>query len=72
MTENAIATYLVEGMSCNSCAASVSEEVGEIDGVTDVTADAATGRLEVEGTDVSDEHVRDAVEEAGYRVAGRA
>ena len=72
MTENAIATYVVEGMSCSHCVASVSEEVSEIDGVTDVSVDLATGRLEVEGTDVNDEQVKNAVEEAGYRVAGRS
>lgn len=72
MTENAIATYVVEGMSCSHCVSSVREEVAEIDGVTDVRVDLSTGRLEVEGTGVSDEQVRNAVEEAGYRVAGRS
>lgn len=72
MTEKAIATYVVEGMSCTHCVASVREEVSELDGVSGVRVDLATGRLEVEGTDVTDERVRDAVEGAGYRIAGHA
>ena len=72
MTDKTPATYIVEGMSCGHCVASVSEEVAELDGVTDVNVDLATGRLEVVGDGFSDETVRAAVEEAGYRVSGRA
>lgn len=72
MTDAANVTYVVEGMSCTHCVASVSEVVAEIDGVARVEVDLATGHLDVEGTDVSEEQVSDAVKEAGYRVAGRA
>ena len=72
MTRKRSATYVVEGMSCGHCAASVSDEVSAVEGVTDVVVDLTTGRLEVEGADVNDEMVRDAVEAAGYRVAGHA
>jgi copper chaperone CopZ len=63
-------TYIVEGMTCEHCRASVIEEVSEVPGAEAVEVDLATGRLEVRG-DVSDEAVAEAVEEAGYRLAGQ-
>ena len=71
MTENAHATYTVEGMSCGHCVASVREEVAEVSGVTEVAVDLASGRMQVAGDGFSDERVRAAVEEAGFRVVGR-
>jgi copper chaperone len=61
--------YTVEGMSCEHCVRSVREEVGEIEGVTAVHVDLATGRLRVSGQRFSDEAVTAAVDEAGYHVA---
>lgn len=61
------ATYRVEGMTCGHCEMSVSEEVGELPGVTGVEVDAKTGRLTV-GGDVAADAVTTAVERAGYRV----
>lgn len=69
MTPSATRTYTVEGMSCDHCRASVSEEVGELAGIDRVEVELATGRLEVSGTTVDDDAVRAAVEEAGYRLA---
>lgn len=62
--------YTVTGMTCGHCAASVTEEIEEIPGVSDVVVDHATGSL----TFASDEPVsRDAVDaavvEAGYQLA---
>jgi copper chaperone len=59
--------YRVEGMTCEHCTASVTEEVSEIAGVQDLRIDLPTGRLTVVG-DVSAEAVRAAVDEAGYRL----
>jgi copper chaperone len=59
--------YLVEGMTCEHCKASVTEEVSEVAGVQDVQVDLPTGRLTVVG-DVDVDAVRAAVGEAGYRV----
>ncbi len=58
-------TYTVEGMTCEHCVASVTEEVSELDGVTDVTVELSSGRLTVDG-DVDTEAVRGAVTVAGY------
>jgi copper chaperone len=59
--------YLVEGMTCEHCTVSVAEEVADVAGVQDLEVDLPTGRLTVVG-DVSDDAVRAAVDEAGYRV----
>ncbi|MGI9002455.1 MAG: heavy-metal-associated domain-containing protein [Pseudonocardia sp.] len=61
--------YTVTGMTCEHCVASVTEEVSEIDGVTEVAVDLPTGAVTVtssEPVDAAD--VRAAVEEAGYRI----
>lgn len=61
--------YVVTGMTCDHCVLSVREEVSEVTGVRDVEVDLASGRLTVTGEGVSDDAVRAAVEEAGYRIA---
>ena len=63
-------SYTVSGMTCDHCARSVEEEVGEVAGVRSVDVELASARLTVVGDDFSDVAVRDAVAEAGYRVAG--
>ncbi|HEY9389746.1 MAG TPA: heavy-metal-associated domain-containing protein [Mycobacteriales bacterium] len=62
-------TYTVTGMTCHHCVASVTEEVGEVAGVTDVNVDLDTGRLVVTGEGVDTEAVLAAVAEAGYTAA---
>ncbi len=64
-------TYTVTGMTCGHCAQSVSEEVGKIDGVTNVAVDVPTGQVTVESAaDLDATAVRAAVEEAGYQLTG--
>jgi copper chaperone len=60
--------YVVTGMTCGHCVASVREEVSEVEGVQDVDVDLESGRLSVSGQAFSDEAVKAAVEEAGYAV----
>lgn len=67
---NAPQQYLVEGMTCQHCVASVTEEVAEVAGVERVDVDLASGRVDVHGAGVDDAAVRAAVAEAGYTVAG--
>lgn len=60
-------TFTVIGMTCQHCVASVTEEVSDVDGVTAVDVDLATGALQVTADgEVSADAVRAAVEEAGY------
>ena len=64
-------TYTVTGMTCSHCVSSVSEEVGALEGVTDVAVDLPTGAVTVTSTEpIDDAQVRAAVEEAGYTLAG--
>jgi copper ion binding protein len=64
-------TYTVVGMTCGHCVNAVTEEVGQVPGVSAVEVDLATGGLVVTSdTPVDDTAVRAAVEEAGYEVAG--
>jgi copper chaperone CopZ len=64
-------TYTVTGMTCGHCVASVTEEISEIDGVTDVAVDLPTGAVTVTSVAPLDNaDVRAAVEEAGYQLAG--
>lgn len=61
--------YKVKGMTCGHCVAAVTEEVGAIEGVTDVTVDLASGVVTVaSAAPLDDKAVRDAVDEAGYEV----
>jgi copper chaperone len=65
------ATYPVTGMTCAHCVASVTEEVSEVPGVTDVSVSLEDGTVTVTGDEavVTDAaHVRAAVEEAGYEL----
>lgn len=63
---------LVEGMTCEHCVMSVTEELTELDGVSDVAVQLVPGgRSEVTVTSdgpVATEALRDAVAEAGYEV----
>ena len=68
MSRNA---FTVAGMTCQHCVASVTEEITRIPGVTDVVVDLPTGAVTVTSDQPLDEgHVRAAVEEAGYQLAG--
>ena len=60
--------FTVSGMTCQHCVASVTEEVTDLPGVTEVDVDLATGRLHVVG-DVTAEQVQAAVAEAGSYTA---
>jgi copper chaperone CopZ len=61
--------YAVVGMTCGHCVSSVREEVGEVEGVRSVDVDHGSGRLVVTGQGFTDDAVKAAVEEAGYRLA---
>lgn len=64
------ASYTVTGMTCAHCVASVTEEVQELPGVTDVRVDLDSGSLTVTSEQpLTDSQVGSAVEEAGYALA---
>lgn len=62
--------FTVVGMTCGHCVSSVTEEVTEIAGVSNVDVDLASGNVTITSAEpISDEAVRAAVEEAGYSLA---
>jgi copper chaperone len=63
-------TYTVTGMTCEHCVASVTEEISEISGVSDVAVDLSTGAVQVTSdAPIEAARVRAAVAEAGYQLA---
>lgn len=61
------AVYTVQGMTCQHCAASVSQEVSQVPGVEQAAVDLASGQLTVVGA-ADAAAVKAAVDEAGYAV----
>lgn len=64
--------YIVEGMTCGHCEAAVAEEVREVAGVEAVEVDLESGRVTVHGEGFTEAKIREAVDDAGYEVVGRA
>jgi copper chaperone len=63
------ATYEVKGMTCEHCVRAVTEELKNIEGVSDVSVDLASGQVTVASERRLDEgEVRAAVDEAGYEL----
>jgi copper chaperone len=69
-------TYLVNGMTCGHCVASVTDELRSLPGVRDVTVDLVAdgdSRVVVDSAQpLAETDVRAAVDEAGYRLVGVA
>jgi len=68
-------TVAVTGMTCEHCVASVTEEVSELSGVTDVAVELVPGGTSsvtvTSDGPLDDEALRAAVAEAGYEVVSR-
>jgi len=67
-------TYSVSGMSCGHCVAAVTEEVGGIDGVSDVEVDLVAGGVSrvtvTSAAPLTVQGLRRAIDEAGYSLMG--
>lgn len=64
-------TYSVTGMTCEHCVKAVTGELSTLPGVSAVDVDLASGSVKVTSTDpLPIESVRDAIDEAGYELAG--
>lgn len=64
-------TVTVTGMTCGHCATSVREEISEIAGVLAVDVDVASGVVSIDSdAPVDTAAIKNAVEEAGYQLAG--
>jgi copper chaperone len=64
-----VATYNVTGMTCGHCASTVNDKLSQLDEVTSVDIDVTTGAVTVHSSKpLDDNHVRTAIEDAGYAV----
>ena len=59
-------TWTVEGMTCQHCVTSVTNEVSAVAGVTSVKVDLEHGAVDVVGDGVDSNRVIAAIAEAGY------
>lgn len=70
-TEPAVeATFKIDGMTCEGCAAAVSESLRSVSGVTAVTVDFKSGRAYVQhpaGSQLPRDAVLSAIEKAGFK-----
>ncbi|KOX04494.1 copper-transporting ATPase [Streptomyces sp. NRRL B-1140] len=65
-------TYAVSGMSCGHCKATLTEVIGELDGVRGVEVHLGHGRVTVTSAgEPDDAAITEAVDEAGYELTGR-
>jgi copper chaperone len=60
--------YVVDGMSCGQCSATITEEVQRVPGVNGVEVDLDQRTVTVRGADADDAAIRAAIDEAGYQV----
>lgn len=61
-----ISKYIISGMTCGRCAAHITEEVSELDGVTGVSVSYEDARMMVESEDrLPFDAIIEAVSEAG-------
>lgn len=62
-------TITVSGMTCGHCVNSVTEELSKLAGVTEVSVDLDSGKVEITSdADLDQAQIASAVEEAGYEV----
>jgi copper chaperone CopZ len=62
-------TYTVPAIHCGHCAAAIKQEVSGIAGVHAVDVDLDAKLVTIRGEALSDEALREAIEEAGYEAA---
>ena len=64
-----VTTVKIKGMTCGHCEGRVNTELGKLNGVTDVSASAATAEAVVTSAAALDaQQISEAVIAAGYRV----
>ncbi|WIV12284.1 copper ion binding protein [Proteiniborus sp. MB09-C3] len=61
-------TLTVEGMNCQHCVKAVKNALSQLEGVKSVEVDLAAKKVEVEGDNLQDAAIKEAIEDAGYEV----
>ncbi|MCX4679221.1 heavy-metal-associated domain-containing protein [Streptomyces sp. NBC_01433] len=71
--EGATTVYNVSGMTCGHCKATLTKEIGALDGVLLVDVDVDAGRVSVPTSGAPDDVLlAKVVDDAGYELTGRA
>ncbi|WP_328971441.1 heavy-metal-associated domain-containing protein [Streptomyces sp. NBC_00239] len=71
-TEGTTTVYDVSGMTCGHCKATLTKEIGALDGVLSVDVDLSTGQVSVTTSDEPDDALlAKVIDEAGYELTGR-
>ncbi len=58
----------IEGMTCMHCVMSVKEELGKIAGVTVENVEMGKAKIKYDSSAIAQEVIKNAVEEAGYKL----
>ncbi|PPS85560.1 heavy-metal-associated domain-containing protein [Streptomyces sp. MH60] len=73
VTAGTTTVYAVSGMTCGHCKATLTKEIGALEGVLAVDVDLEAGQVSVTTKDESDDALlAKVVDEAGYELTGRA
>ncbi|MEU0395478.1 heavy-metal-associated domain-containing protein [Streptomyces sp. NPDC006208] len=71
--EGQAGVYNVSGMTCGHCKATLTNEIGALDGVLSVDVDLGTGQVTVTTSGEPDDALlAKVVDDAGYELTGRA
>ncbi|KPC71770.1 heavy-metal-associated domain-containing protein [Streptomyces sp. NPDC006349] len=72
-TTGTATVYNVSGMTCGHCKATLTKEIGALDGVQAVDVDLEAGQVTVTTADEPDDALlAKVVDDAGYELTGRA
>ncbi|GAA2284780.1 MULTISPECIES: heavy-metal-associated domain-containing protein [Streptomyces] len=72
-TKGTATVYDVSGMTCGHCKATLTKEIGALDGVLAVDVDLEAGQVTVTTADEPDDALlAKVVDDAGYELTGRA
>ncbi|WP_167614833.1 SO_0444 family Cu/Zn efflux transporter [Maribellus sediminis] len=65
-------TYIVEGMTCSHCEASVKRNLESIKGIQQVMASNDSNTVKIIGSGYKEDKIRQTIEEIGYKFVGKA
>lgn len=60
----------IEGMTCEHCVMRVKKAIGLLPGVSEANVDIGTARIRYDELKIREKALREAVEKAGYTLAG--
>lgn len=63
-------TINIEGMACMKCAARVEKALSGLSGVTEVKVNLENKTAEIEAENVTDENLKETIEDLGFDVKG--